>query len=158
MVALKRAYDDGGDRDARETMSLAAMVSGMCLANSGLGAAHGIGAGLGAVLGVLHGVACGMLLPHVMRYNAAHGVTKYAQLAPSVCGRHYKDDADGARAVADAVQELALYLKLPASLRDLGVTEANVEELTLASMGSSTKKNPVVFTMDACRDFILSLI
>ena len=124
MEALRRAYDDGSDRQARETMSLAATVSGMCLANSGLGAAHGIGAGLGAVLGVLHGVACGMLLPHVMRYNAAHGVLKYAQLAPAVCGRHYANDEDGARAVADAVAELALHLKLPVSLRELGVTEA----------------------------------
>ncbi|MGI5920027.1 MAG: iron-containing alcohol dehydrogenase [Christensenellales bacterium] len=158
MEALRRAYDDGSDRQAREMMSLAAMVSGMCLANSGLGAAHGIGAGLGAVLGVLHGVACGMLLPHVMRYNAAHGVLKYAQLALAVCGRHYASDEDGARAVADAVAELALHLKLPVSLRELGVTEANVDELAAASMGSSMKKNPVPFTLDECRDFLLSLI
>jgi alcohol dehydrogenase class IV len=158
MAALRRAYDDGSDRQARETMSLAATVSGMCLANSGLGAAHGIGAGLGAVLGVLHGVACGMLLPHVVRYNAAHGALKYAQLAPYVCGRQYKNDEDGARAVADAIAELALYLKLPVSLRELGVTEANVDEVAAASMGSSMKKNPVPFTLDECRDFLLSLI
>jgi alcohol dehydrogenase len=158
MAALKLAYDDGGNIDARETMALAAMVSGMCLANSGLGAAHGIGAGLGAVLGAQHGVACGMLLPPVVRYNAAHGVTKYAQLAPAICGRHYKDEADGAKAVADAVEELALYLKLPVSLRDMGVTRANADEVVAASMGSSMKKNPVAFTLDACRDFILSLI
>jgi alcohol dehydrogenase class IV len=158
MKALRRAFDDGSDIEARETMSLAAMVSGMCLANAGLGAAHGVGAGLGAVLGVQHGIACGMLLPHVVRYNAEHGITKYAQLAPAICGRHYKDDTDGAKAVADAVEELGLYLKLPVSLRDLGVNESNVEELAAASMGSSMKKNPVSFTLESCRDFILSLI
>ena len=43
--ALKKAYDDGEDIDARETISLASLVSGMCLANAGLGAAHGIGLG-----------------------------------------------------------------------------------------------------------------
>ena len=156
--ALKKAYDDGSDMDARETMSLAAMVSGMCLANAGLGAAHGIGAGLGAVLGVQHGVACGMLLPHVMRYNCEHGVTKYAQLVPAVCGRHYADDRDGAAAVAEAVETLGLYVGLPKSLRELGVSEDNLDELAAASMGSSMKKNPVAFTPDSCREFIRSLI
>ena len=63
IAALKRAYDNGADIEARETMALASLVSGMCLANTGLGAAHGIGAGLGAVMGVRHGIACGMLLP-----------------------------------------------------------------------------------------------
>jgi alcohol dehydrogenase len=158
MAALRHAFDDGGDMDARETMSLAATVSGMCLANAGLGAAHGIGAGLGAMLGVQHGVACGMLLPHVMRYNTAHGVTKYARLAPAVCGRRYRDDSDGARAVADAVEELGRYLGLPVSLRELGVSEDSADELAAASMGSSMKKNPVAFTQQACRDIILSLI
>ncbi len=158
MDALKRAYDDGSDMEARETMSLAAMVSGMCLATAGLGAAHGIGAGLGAVLGVQHGVACGMLLPHVMRYNCAHGVTKYAQLAPAVCGRHYTDDSEGAAAVAEAVEALDRYIGLPKTLRELGVTENNMDELAAASMGSSMKKNPVAFSLDSCRGFIRSLI
>jgi alcohol dehydrogenase class IV len=158
MVALRRAFDDGGDMDARETMSLAAMVSGMCLANAGLGAAHGIGAGLGAVLGAAHGVACGMLLPHVMRYNIEHGVTKYAQLAPAVCGRDYADDKAGALAVADAVEALCRYLKLPAMLNEMGVSEQNADELAAASMGSSMKKNPVAFSQQACKDFIRSLI
>jgi len=89
--ALKKAYNDGEDIEARETMALASLVSGMCLANAGLGAAHGIGAGLGAVLGVRHGIACGMLLPHVMRYNIDKGITKYAELKSylqkTVCGR-----------------------------------------------------------------------
>lgn len=156
--ALKRAYDDGGDMDARETMSLAAMVSGMCLANAGLGAAHGIGAGLGAVLGVRHGVACGMLLPHVMRYNIEHGVAKYAQMAPMVCGRHFEDDKAGALALADAVDALCRYLKLPVRLGELGVYESNADELAAASMGSSMRKNPVAFTLDSCREFIRSLI
>ncbi len=158
MAALKCAYDDGGDMDARETMSLAAMVSGMCLANAGLGAAHGIGAGLGAVLGVQHGVACGMLLPHVMRYNIEHGVTKYGQLSLAVCGRLFHNEKDGALAVAEAVEMLCRYMALPASLRELGVTESNIDELTAASMGSSMKKNPVTFTLESCTEFIRSLI
>lgn len=170
MAALRRAYENGGDLAARETMSLAALVSGMCLANAGLGAAHGIGAGLGAVLGVAHGVACGVLLPHVMRHNIAHGVTKYAALAPSVCsgrfdnetdtvtGRDFDNAAQASLAVADAVAALGASVGLPARLGELGVTPANAGELAAASMGSSMSKNPVPLTLDECAELIRSLI
>lgn len=158
MAALRRVYADGNDLAAREAMSLASLVSGMCLANSGLGAAHGIGAGLGAVLGVTHGVACGMLLPHVIRYNLAHGVTKYAALAPAVCGTHFDNETDAALAVADAVSALCADVGLPQRLSELGVTEENTDELAAASMGSSMSKNPVAIPKDQCVQFIRSLI
>jgi alcohol dehydrogenase class IV len=158
MDALRRVYADGNDLEAREAMSLAALVSGMCLANSGLGAAHGIGAGLGAVRGVTHGVACGMLLPHVMRYNIAHGITKYAALADAVCGKSYTNETDAALAVADSVAVLCADVGLPSRLGELGVTADMAEELATASMGSSMSKNPVAFTQEECAKFILSLI
>ena len=87
--ALKSAYDDGENIEAREAMALASLVSGMCMANAGLGAAHGIGAGLGALLGVPHGTACGMLLPHVIRYNAKHGVTKYELISEQLFSKTF---------------------------------------------------------------------
>ena len=155
---MRRVCNDGADIDARETMALAAMVSGMTLANAGLGAAHGIGAGLGATLGVRHGIACGMLLPHVMRYNVAHGVTKYADLAPGLCGRTFHDDTKAALAAADAVAQLCADLRLPATLGEMGVTKDMAGRLAAASMGSSMSKNPVLISQDACEEFILSLI
>ncbi len=158
MKALRCAYADGGDLEARETMSLAALVSGICLANSGLGAAHGIGAGLGAVLGVTHGVACGMLLPHVMRYNIAHGITKYAMLADAVCDKTFVSEKEAALAVSGAVAKLCVDVGLPVRLGELGVTADIAEELAEKSMGSSMSKNPVTFTQEECAKFILSLI
>lgn len=157
VMALRRAYDDPEDIDARETMALASMVSGMCLANAGLGAAHGIGAGLGAVLGVRHGIACGMLLPHVMRYNIEHGVTKYASLGRTF-GADYADNKDAAMYAADKIAELCEYLGLPSKLSELGVTEDIIDTLAAASMGSSMSKNPVEILKDECADFIASII
>lgn len=158
LSALRHAFDDGGDIDARETMSLASMVSGMCLANAGLGAAHGIGAGLGALLGTRHGIACGMLLPHVMRYNLSHGCFKYAALGRAITGKMLPDEREAALAAADAVAELCTYLGLPARLRELGVTPDIVPELAKASMGSSMSKNPVEIPLEECESLILSLI
>jgi alcohol dehydrogenase class IV len=158
ITALRRAYDDGGDIEARETMALASMVSGMCLANAGLGAAHGIGAGLGAMLGTRHGVACGMLLPHVMRYNLSRGCEKYAALGRAITGRTLPDDREASLAAADMVGALCTYLKLPARLGELGVAPEMIPELAKASMGSSMSKNPVEISLKECEALIASLI
>ncbi len=158
LAALRRACADGSDIEARETMSLAAMVSGLCLANAGLGAAHGLGAGLGAMLGTRHGIACGMLLPHVMRYNFSRGCSKYAALGRAFTGRAMPDDAEAAFAAADAVAALCAELGLPARLSELGVTPDMARGLAEASMGSSMSKNPVEVTLEDCEALIRSII
>ncbi|MBT3318944.1 MAG: iron-containing alcohol dehydrogenase [Clostridia bacterium] len=155
--ALKRAYDDGSDMDARETMAMASMVSGMCLANAGLGAAHGIGAGLGAVLGVRHGIACGMLLPHVMRYNINHGVGKYAQIGKAM-GCSDADDKTASMYAAYEIGALCKHLKMPGRLGELGVTVDMIDELAAASMGSSMSKNPVDINNEQCAEFITKIL
>jgi alcohol dehydrogenase class IV len=69
--SLRRAVDDGADLPARSDMALAALFSGMALANARLGAVHGFAAPLGAMLGAAHGEICAALLPHVMEANIA---------------------------------------------------------------------------------------
>jgi alcohol dehydrogenase class IV len=79
--ALRTAYLDGHDHPAREAMSLAAYLSGVCLANAGLGAAHGIAAALGSVAPVGHGLACALALPWVMAANLPVAADRYARVA-----------------------------------------------------------------------------
>jgi len=138
-------------------MALAPLVSGMCLANAGLGAAHGIGAGLGATLGVSHGVACGMLLPHVMRYNIDRGVVKYAALGRAF-GAGYPSEKDDALYAADVIEDLCAGLRLPCSLGELGVTQIMLPSLAKASMGSSMRKNPVEIDEPECEAFLKSIL
>ena len=67
---LRRASDVPEDAEAREGMALSALCGGLTLANSGLGAAHGLGMALNTHYSVSHGEGVGIMMPHVMLINA----------------------------------------------------------------------------------------
>lgn len=67
--SLVRSYTDGDDIDARSDMSFAALMSGICLANAGLGAVHGLAGTIGALHGIPHGVVCGTLMAAANKLN-----------------------------------------------------------------------------------------
>ncbi len=56
---------------ARASMAWAALLSGICLANAGLGAVHGLAAPVGSLLPIAHGAACGAILAPTVRANIA---------------------------------------------------------------------------------------
>ncbi|MBN2356533.1 iron-containing alcohol dehydrogenase, partial [candidate division KSB1 bacterium] len=133
---LRRAYSDGGDLEAREGMMLASLLSGMALANSGLGAAHGIAAALGAVANVPHGRACAMLLPHVMKLNRRVCIKGFADIYQALSGENLKNDtlaADNAVAFIDRlVADFGIQLKFHPDEVNAGL----LPELVRGSRGS----------------------
>jgi len=68
--SLRRGYEEGMEESGvREDLALASLFSGMCLANSGLGAVHGLAAAAGARLSAPHGAVCAAVLAAVMDVN-----------------------------------------------------------------------------------------
>ncbi len=81
---LPRVLADPADLEGRSSMLLGAALAGLAVENSMLGAAHACANPLTAHFGVVHGEAVGLMLPHVMRFNAARDDTirlAYAELA-----------------------------------------------------------------------------
>lgn len=152
--ALKRAFEDGGDIGARERMAYGSHLSGICLANAGLGAAHGLAAAFGAVEGTPHGLICAVLLPHVMELNMPHTGGKAKALSRALTGKEWPDAGDNGKAVTGFIRELASSLGIPDRLGLQGMDAAREERLLAAVSRSSMSGNPV----ELGREDVLALI
>lgn len=149
---LLALHADAGDAAAREKMAYAALVSGITLAQVGLGSVHGLAAPLGAFFPIPHGVACGTLVATATRINIealrarapAHpALEKYAQ-AGRLLGRRGDLERDAAHAVlVDTLNDWTDALRLP-RLAHYGVTAGDIPRIVANSRGSSMKTNPVV--------------
>jgi alcohol dehydrogenase class IV len=146
---LLKAYRDGQDTVARENMSLTSLLSGLALANSGLGAVHGFAGVMGGMYAVPHGEICACLLSPVMKYNAktlSKTVGKesihhrYQEIAFWVTGVPHASIMDGIAWIENLAQEL----NIP-SLRTMGIRREDFPEIIQKTkVSSSMQKNPVV--------------
>lgn len=139
--ALLAAYERGETRWARERMAHAALLSGMALANSGLGLAHGVAAALGVHCDVPHGRACAALLPTALRANRSVCETDLARLATLMTGRTWSSPAAAADACIETVCELCAALDIPTRLSALGVRREQLPLLVRDSRGNSMSGN-----------------
>lgn len=142
VAALRTACRQGDDRPARETMAQAALFSGMALANSGLGLAHGVAAALGVVAQVPHGLACAVMLPAAMRVNRDTHPQRWIALAEALCGYRTDSAEDAAAAALETIEAVSAELRIPSRLRELGVREEQLPSLVAGSRGNSMSGNP----------------
>jgi len=149
--SLRRAYERGDDRGAREDMALARLFGGLALANAALGAVHGFAAPIGGMFHAPHGAVCAALLPHAMDVNVralrqraptAETLRRFDEIACILTGRPGATNGDA----VDWVQELCASLAIP-PLRTYQITQGDVPELCdKATVTSSMKGNPIALT------------
>ncbi|MBI3961421.1 MAG: iron-containing alcohol dehydrogenase [Deinococcus sp.] len=139
---LPRVAANGSDLEAREGMAYAALLSGLALANSGLGLAHGVAPALGIYCNIPHGLACAVMLPPALEVNRRVRAEKLARVGEALTGRHFSSIEQGCDAAITTVRELSLSLGIPQRLSQLGVRREQIPALVQASRGSSLKANP----------------
>ena len=134
---LPIAYKNGSDEKARAEMAYAATMAGMAFANAFLGVCHSMAHKLGSYHHLPHGMANALLLPEVMRFNAAEAPAKmgtFPQYDHPVCLRRYaevaelvgikgKTDQEKFDKLIDKLNELKKEVGLPMSIKDAGVPE-----------------------------------
>jgi alcohol dehydrogenase class IV len=140
--AIAKAVADGSNRWARESMAHAALLSGLALANSGLGLAHGVAAALGVHCLMPHGLACAVMLPAALRFNLPVCREHYAGLAAMLWPQPYASRDAAAEAFVERITELCRSVGVPQRLRELGVLHEQLAILVPASHGNSLSGNP----------------
>jgi alcohol dehydrogenase len=128
---LPRVFADGNDVAAREAVQLGAAWAGLAIENAMLGAAHALANPLTAAHHVVHGQAVGLVLPHVVRFNAASCGAAYAELLRDI-GIDAKPEAAGDQ-LASWLSQLVATSGLSTTLSALGITAPDVSTLAAAA-------------------------
>jgi len=129
---FSRVIGNPKDLEARGKMLLGAAFAGTAIENSMLGAAHSAANPLTAHYGIVHGHAVGLMLPHVIRFNAENENARrvYAELASApeiACVSEGIDQA--VEALVREIETLLELAKLPTSLSDCGVKQKDLPML-----------------------------
>ena len=120
---------------ARSKMAQASLQAGLAFTNAILGATHAMSHQVGGLLDAPHGVINGVLLPHVIRYNARSTPERFLDLA-RVAGLEVAGmpGEEAAELLAVHVRRLADDIGVPKGLRALGVCEADVARLASTTL------------------------
>ena len=151
--ALPAAFADGKNIQARSAMGWAAYVSGITLANAGLGVVHGVASPAGGFSTVPHGVICGTLIASATRYiinklfetdPQGIGIKKYSEVACFLTEKEYNNTKDACNALVDILVNWTDYFNMP-GLKNYGFDEVLAMKTAKASDG---KNSPVKLDTD----------
>jgi alcohol dehydrogenase class IV len=161
--SLLPAFENGDNTKARIGMSFAALTSGICLANAGLGTVHGFASSLGALFDIPHGVVCGTLMAPANKVNVRElrrsgkdtvTLKKYIILGKIFSDSKLKKENDYIDFFIDALFGMTLKLQLPA-LSEYGVASADSGRIISLT---ENKNNPVKLSQDHLVEILLTRV
>lgn len=159
--SLLGSFYDGQDVEARTGMSFAAITSGICLGNAGLGVIHGFASSVGGLYDIPHGLVCGTLMAKSNEVTVRElrkipdnnrTLSKYARLGKLFIDEKGKSDDYYIDGFVKYLQKLTFELSLP-GLMQYGVTE---KDIILIAARTENKNNPVKLTPDDMAEIISS--
>ena len=152
------------DLSGPEYLAYGSMISGICLAQTGLGAVHGLASPLGAHFPIPHGVACGTTLAAVTQINIAAlkerkpdsiALYRYSQVGRILLGEPDLGIPEALNGLVESLWRWTELLEIP-RLSNYGMTEADVSMIVAESGGNSMKTNPLVLTDIELEKILLS--
>ncbi len=145
--SLLNVFKNGNDINARNDLSYGSLMSGICLAQAGLGIVHGFASPIGGFFDIPHGVVCGTLMgastrkniEKLIQTNDTTAIEKYAQIGKLISNEKHKDTVQYALALANVLDKWVDDLNLP-RLSAYGIKESDLEKII---SDTSNKNNPV---------------
>lgn len=152
-----------GTAEAREKMAYASLISGINLAQTGLGSVHGLASPLGAFYPMPHGVVCGTLVAEATEMNIRSmlarepdnpALEKYARLSGILCQQRFQNQESAWEALVEFLNDLTTRLQLP-RLSVYGLETDGLDHVVAHSRGSSMKTNPIVLSDEEIRTILI---
>ncbi len=153
---------EGHSIGRRASMAYASLVSGITLANAGLGVVHGLASPIGGLFSIPHGVVCGTLVGAETRVNIEKlrgqeqgnrvALRKYAEIGALVSGRGYKEeDIDPCcDLLIEKIDEWTERLAIPR----LGKYGIRASDLDRIARGAGNKNNPVALSEEEIKALV----
>lgn len=138
--------------EGRAQMAYAALLSGITLAQVGLGSVHGLAAPLGAFFPMPHGVVCGTLVAACTAKNIevlqqrmpeSPALVRYAQAGRLLVNQPDMNEAQARAALVELLENWTSRLNLP-RLSHFGMRPSDIPKVVANCRGSSMKTNPIV--------------
>jgi alcohol dehydrogenase class IV len=141
--SLVKAVKEGKNLETRKDMAMAALLSGLCLSNSGLGAAHALSHPLGIFYKIPHGLSCAVLLPYVMEYNLPLVTKRLVKIAECL-GENISSlsETEAARKAIDKVKEILSQAGIKSNLSEWEIKKEDFSQLIKGAKGGSLNNNP----------------
>lgn len=146
--------DEGDMPQHRANMAYSALLSGITLAQVGLGAVHGLAAPLGAFFPIPHGVVCGTLVAECTRVNIrtlqsrlpeTDALWRYAHVGKVLANNMKLSEQDALDTLVEVLEDWTLHMQLP-RIGDYGMLATDIPRVVANCRGSSMKTNPVVLS------------
>lgn len=154
---------EGADSNARERMAYASLISGINLAQTGLGSVHGLASPLGAYYPIPHGLVCGTLVATATEMNIKTmldrepdnpALERYARVSEVLCQQRHKDKGTAWQELVNLLHHWTSEMKLK-RLGEYGLNIAGMDHVVENAFGSSMKTNPIALTHEEVKAVLL---
>lgn len=152
--------DQSQNTDMRGGMAYASLMSGIVLANAGLGIVHGFASPVGGYFNIPHGVVCGTLLAEAVRMNIRllmrnedkedFFLKKYAKVGAILTGSDEHDIEMSCSHLIEVLDDWTKKLEIP-RLGAYGIKETDLDKIVNVT---GNKNNPVELTKDQMKEIL----
>ena len=155
--SLVAAFNDGTNRQARSDMMLGSLCAGAAFAAAGTSLAHATQYPIGALTHTAHGLGVAAMLPYAMSFNRVAALQDMADVAIALgANAHGRSVEELSHEAIERVKELCVQLKIPSSLKDLGLSADQIDWTAEQAFGIGrlVKNNPRVIDLAGMKSLL----